>query len=406
MALATFEHPAGVYRLRYPADWEHLVQDEGRSCGFGPRERDDAGLWISILPVRADTEKLCADLGRLFADALGQLQWACLREDRSLLHFALKADSTGPANNGGCYWLVAGGDVVLFASTQVPTVEREHWSAAFDLLMASLEITRGDELFALRVTDALLERLGARFPARDFARDEAGRIRSGEWLISPANLIRGIRRAPARRDELIDEFIRGLVATGDDAPAAAHLEAVGELILPLPKPAGYLGGDSLAAHAVRRPWLGAVVICYVIRGARTFRLILEPDLARWGADREALHRLALANLRRLPMPELPAASDESGGRLIVLSGRDHLDAARLLDPRLHDVVAPVLGSPFGAGVPDRDTLVLFPAADPILRSRLSGTLRSQFHQAAYPVSPEVFAVSPSGVALASSLPGF
>ena len=46
-----FLHPGGVYRLEYPAYWDHLQKDEARSCGFGPHERDDVGLWISIMPV-------------------------------------------------------------------------------------------------------------------------------------------------------------------------------------------------------------------------------------------------------------------------------------------------------------------------------------------------------------------
>src|SRR5216683_3012274 len=61
----TFIHPNKVYRLEYPSHWDQVQQDEARSCGFGPHDRDDVGLWISIMPVSLDTEKLANDLPRL-----------------------------------------------------------------------------------------------------------------------------------------------------------------------------------------------------------------------------------------------------------------------------------------------------------------------------------------------------
>ena len=99
------------------------------------------GLWISILPVRVDTHELRANLGEIFAQAMGEGQFTRIRQDRSVGHFALKADSAAP-ESAGHYWLVAGGDVVLFASTQVPAGERDVWTDSFDRVMASLQISR------------------------------------------------------------------------------------------------------------------------------------------------------------------------------------------------------------------------------------------------------------------------
>src|SRR5262245_19166087 len=53
-----FLHPGGVYRLEYPAHWEQVQKDDARSCGFGPQDRDDVGLWISVMPVSVDTARL------------------------------------------------------------------------------------------------------------------------------------------------------------------------------------------------------------------------------------------------------------------------------------------------------------------------------------------------------------
>ena len=201
--LATFEHPAKAYVLEYPEPWEYLVQDEGRSCGFGPQDRDDVGLWITILPFRADTEALQADLRPLFEQAVGQGHLANIRPDPTLRHFAMRGDST-ETGQGGNSWLVAGGDILLLASSQFPPAERDQWIAPFDRLMASLRITRDDEVFGLKVTHALLAHLRRQFPDAGYEVD-GERIRGGDHIISPANLIRQVRTQAGAAQETPDD---------------------------------------------------------------------------------------------------------------------------------------------------------------------------------------------------------
>src|SRR5579871_1101159 len=124
-----FTHPAKVYRLEYPAHWDQVQQDEGKSCGFGPHDRDDVGLWISIMPMSVDTDRLAEDLPKLMQESMEKTRATNLRQDKTLQHYGLKADMT-KEGEGGHYWIIAGGDVVLFASTQVPAAERETWNPA------------------------------------------------------------------------------------------------------------------------------------------------------------------------------------------------------------------------------------------------------------------------------------
>src|SRR5947209_3907249 len=139
--LKSFVQPQSVYRLEYPAHWDQVVEKGGASCGFGPHERDDVGLWISIMPASVDTDKLQEELPRMLEQALEKSGAANVRRDETLQGYGLIADMTA-AGEGGNYWIVAGGDVVLFASSQVPTAERDEWNPAFARLMASLRITR------------------------------------------------------------------------------------------------------------------------------------------------------------------------------------------------------------------------------------------------------------------------
>src|ERR1700720_2675382 len=143
--LKTFVHPQKAYRLEFPAHWDQVQQDEARSCGFGPHERDDVGLWISILPMSVDTDRLADEIPKLMNQMLEKTDAANARQDTTLKHTGWKAD-TVKDGQGGNYWIMVGGDVVLFASTQVPAAERDAWNPAFDRVMASLQITRDEEL--------------------------------------------------------------------------------------------------------------------------------------------------------------------------------------------------------------------------------------------------------------------
>src|ERR1700693_3900473 len=106
--LKTFIHPKKVYKLEYPAHWDCLQQDEARSCGFGPHDRDDVGLWISIMPMSVDTDKLQEELPKLMQEALDKCGAVNLRRDEGLRQYGLIADMT-KEGEGGHYWIVAGG---------------------------------------------------------------------------------------------------------------------------------------------------------------------------------------------------------------------------------------------------------------------------------------------------------
>src|SRR5262245_15378648 len=103
----TFVHPQKVYRLEYPAHWDQVTEKDGESCGFGPHDRDDVGLWISILPASLDTDRFAEEMPHLMQQALAKSEAANPRHDSSLQHHAMVADMT-KEGAGGYYWLVAG----------------------------------------------------------------------------------------------------------------------------------------------------------------------------------------------------------------------------------------------------------------------------------------------------------
>ena len=75
-----FVHPHEVYELEYPAHWDQLQEDNARSCGFGPHDRDDVGLWLSIMPMSLDTSKLVDELPKLMQQTLAKSQGENMRQ--------------------------------------------------------------------------------------------------------------------------------------------------------------------------------------------------------------------------------------------------------------------------------------------------------------------------------------
>ncbi len=395
--LKKFVHPAGVYRLEYPSYWDQLQKDEARSCGFGPHERDDVGLWISLMPVSVDSNRVADELPKILNQVLPKMEGGNVRRDPTLRHYGVKAD-VHKEGEGGHYWLIAGGDVVLFASSQVPVAERDKWNATFEQVMATLEITRDEELALRQLTDEVLTLLRERHPEQDFRVDEKG-IRGQNRVVFLSNLHREVRGAtPGRRLEIIEHFVTSLGQSMDLPLGEESWEEAQARVLPLLKPRSYLESDSANRHTLVNEWLADVVIVYALRINEIFRFVTTADAERWHTDAQAMHQVALANLCRLSWPhKLEGARQPDGGRLILITTGDGLASSRLLHPDLHRVFRGPLGSPFRAGIPDRDTLVVY-SDRRRLRKRTERQLDKDYRTSSYPITPRPFLVTPDGIA--------
>jgi uncharacterized protein YtpQ (UPF0354 family) len=395
-SLKTFVHPGKVYQLEYPAHWDQVQQDEARSCGFGPHDRDDVGLWISILPASVDTDKLAEELPNLMRQALPPTQAGELQRDPTLQHYGLKADMR-KEGEGGHYWIVAGGDVVLFASSQVPAAERDVWNPPFEKLMASLRITRDEELLARKLSIELLEELRKRHPDQDYQLDEKG-IRGKNRVVYLSNLFREIREAPHRRAHILKHFVDSLDQSAEVEMGYEPWDEARTQLLPLIKPRDYIRPDGPTRHQLITEWLPGVIICYALKVKNLFRFVTGWDVDRWETDAKTVHDLAVENLRRLPWPErLEGARQRDGGRVIVVQTNDSMASSRLLHPELHRLFSGPLGSPFWAGIPDRDTLVVYSDRRQ-LKQRIARRLRIDYRSSAYSITPRPFLVTADGIA--------
>ena len=258
--LKTFVHPKKVYKLEYPAHWDNLQQDDAKSCGFGPHDRDDVGLWISIMPMSVDTDRLAQDLPRFMEEAFREHQAQNPRPDPTIPHHAYKADIVKEGEAGN-YWVVAGGDVVLFASTQVPAGERDEWNPAFDKLMASLRIMRNDQLLWRKVAGEVLQALRDKQPDQDFKFDDEDHIIGKNQRISLANVFCEVKESPNRRDKIIKNFVSGLTQSHDWPMGEEVWEEIRGSIIPVLKPHNYIAEEGPTKHLLTRDWLADVLIC-------------------------------------------------------------------------------------------------------------------------------------------------
>ncbi len=392
----TFVHPHEVYRLEYPAHWDRVIEKEGESCGFGPHDRDDVGLWISILPMSVDTEKMTEDLPKLMQQSLERTEATNLRRDESLKDFGLIADMT-KEDQGGNYWIVAGGDVVLFASTQVPPAERGIWNPYFYKLMSTLQITRDEQLQMRKIANEVLLRLRDKHPEQEFEFD-GDKIRGKNQVVYLSNMFREILASPSRQDSIIKRFVSTLSLPTTTDIGNEEWPDVQHCIVPMLKPKDYINPSGPTQNLLKNEWLADVLITYVISRDKIFRFVTPWDLNRWGITAEALHEQAIANLAKLPWPKKLVGAGGNDGHVIIVDTNDSLASSRLLHPDLHELFSGPLGSPFWAGIPCRNTLVLYSDRH-LLRKRIPGRLRKDHKASAYPITAQPFLVTRDGIAI-------
>jgi uncharacterized protein YtpQ (UPF0354 family) len=393
----SFVHPADVYNLEYSAHWDQVQQDEGRSCGFGPHERDDVGLWISILPMSVDTGRLIERLPKVMEQMVEKTDAANVRLDATLRHYALKADCTKDGE-GGHFRIIAGGDVVLFASSQVPIAERDEWNPRFEQLMASLQITRDDELFHRKLAVDVLEEMRNRHPDQEFEFDDKDQIRGHNQIIHLSNIYREVKASPGRRKEILRHFVQNIGRTLDAGLGEEVWEETRCQIIPVLKPRASIKSTCPTKDILTREWLADVLICYVIRRQHFCRFVTGWDVSRWGTAAEELHDLSVKNLVDLSWRNrLEGSRQPDGGRVIIVETGDSLASSRLLNPELHRLFSGPLGNPFWAGIPDRDTLVLY-SERRSLKQRIPRRLKKDYQSSAYPITPNPFLVTADGIA--------
>jgi uncharacterized protein YtpQ (UPF0354 family) len=213
------------------------------------------------------------------------------------------------------------------------------------------------------------------------------------------NVYRKAAAAPDRCEAMIEEFLRRVPEAADVPADAPPYEQVRDRVMPQIFPRDRLGPSGTRPLACQE-FVNDTVIVYVIDQEGSYRSIGAEDLARWDVDAETLHAQALSNLADRSTGIQVQAVPGAGGSILaaIFQQGDAYDASRLLLDALHENLRPVLGSPFLAGIPNRDFLICFRTDAGELRDKLAAQIAEDFAKMPYPITDQLFLVTADGVA--------
>jgi uncharacterized protein YtpQ (UPF0354 family) len=250
------------------------------------------------------------------------------------------------------------------------------------------------EQFIQRVTEIVRER----FPLVKIGEAEGSFALMINGSVAPLENL--YRVANLRPEELVRhverwavELLRAAEGTPDED---ATYEEVKDRIMPMVLPAS---ATEATPGIVHEPFVPGLIIGYAIDHDRTISYLPILKFQEWGITMDQLRETAMNNLTtKSEAISAHAAQDEDGKvNLILFQTMDGYDASRLLLPTLHDRLREHLGSPFAAGIPNRDILLCF-RNDAETADRLAKQIAEDFQRMPHQVTDKLLLVTQDGIA--------
>jgi hypothetical protein len=254
------------------------------------------------------------------------------------------------------------------------------------------------EQFVARVIEIVRDR----FPLVKIAPpgEGAGFALSVNGAIAPLeNLYRVAILRPQDLQHHVERWTVELLRAAEGTPdAGATFDEVKDRILPMILTSS--ATEPPAAGVVTQPLVEGLMIGYAIDNDRTISYIPQSRFSDWEITIEELHKTAIDNLvSRSEAISAHAAQDEQGRvNLILFQTMDGYDASRLLLPTLHDRLREHLGSPFAAGIPNRDILLCFRDDDETVK-RLRKQIADDFRRMPHQVTDQLLLITQDGIAV-------
>jgi hypothetical protein len=246
--------------------------------------------------------------------------------------------------------------------------------------------------------EQVLEVVADRFPLVKIARGEQPfSMKVNGHVASLENLYRSVVLNPDEGRHQIERWIVELLRASEGSPDRnGTFEELKERILPM-----ILSEKDVASHrhTVMQPLIEGLHVAYAIDSDRTIAYIPESQFEAWHVTRDELHEAAIENLvTRSEAMNAHAAQDEEGRvNLILFQTMDGYDASRVLLPSLHEKLREYLGSPFAAGIPNRDILLCFRNDDDTV-ARLRDQIGEDHRKMPHGVTDKLLLVTADGIA--------
>ena len=249
--------------------------------------------------------------------------------------------------------------------------------------------------------EQVLQCVAERFPLVKISRGEAPfSMKVNGHVASLENLYRSVVLHPDESRHQIERWIVELLRAAEGSPDRnGSFDELRDRILPM-----ILSEKDIASHrnTVTQPLIEGLHVAYAIDSDRTIAYIPEAQFESWGVSREDLHAAAIENLvSRSEAMAAHAAQDEDGQvNLILFQTMDGYDASRVLLPTLHERLREYLGSPFAAGIPNRDILLCFRNDDETV-ARLRDQIGEDHKKMPHGVTEKLLLVTADGIAVRS-----
>ena len=204
---------------------------------------------------------------------------------------------------------------------------------------------------------------------------------------------------PDQLDRHIDRWVVELLRAAEGTPDhSKRFKDLKDRIMPMVLSSKI--SDLHSGSIVTQPLLDDLHIAYAVDNDRTIAYIPETVLDKWKISLDDLHEVAIENLvRQSEAINAQAAQDEDGNvNLVIFQTMDGYDASRLLLPSLHDRLKGYLGSPFLAGIPNRDILICFRNDDEMIE-RLQQQVQTDFRQMPHQITDRLLLVTADGLAM-------
>ncbi|NTV63179.1 MAG: DUF1444 family protein [Oscillochloris sp.] len=142
---------------------------------------------------------------------------------------------------------------------------------------------------------------------------------------------------------------------------------------------------------VYQPFLGDLMITYVISEGKRLVYINEQHIERWQISAQELHGQAIGNLRRRTDEVGSYTTTGEGAQLLIIfNTQDGFDATRLLLPELLEGLRGQFPGRMVIGIPNRDFMILFSDADESILANVASQIEADATQQAYGLTDRLF----------------
>ena len=297
-------------------------------------------------------------------------------------------------------WTARYKSVCMVATFQTAGKRDPELETLAKMIMNSLEFADEPadppDIFADRVVRLARDR----FPSLKCHRSDRFGVLLADSNIDLFLFYRSYVQDPDRFEEIILPALTTVAQVQEYGATQAEptLESVRERILPMLYPEE-IWQKSFPDY-VGNPWVGALMVLYVVHEQHAYWYIRDDMLDRWKLGRDELHELALSNLDlyfdRQQM-EYIMAGEAGGPRLLMPKRPDAYNSARILSRRFCSVLRDELGAELAVGVPSRDFLVAVSVRPEESLDEIRRKVQDDFSRMDHPLSPRLLLVSADGV---------